>query len=1044
MSGWALAAFDDMDVATSNKLKEHIETGRRERLRSDRAAALAAFQAAAAIDPLNAAVKIELAKELRALDRLDEAKVLLDGVLDAEPGQVSALIERGHLLRRQGDRQGAATAFEAAAKVEPKNRNIQVELTRDLRALGRLDEAGAVVDAILELEPGHVGALIERGHICRRRGDHAGALAAFKAAAAADPQNRNIQVELARDLRTLGRLDEADKVLDSVLNAEPGKIGALVERGHIRRRKGDYEGAATAFKAAAKADPHNLNIQVELVRDLRALSRFDEADAVLGSVLDAEPRQFGALIERGHIQRGRGDFAAALNSYESAATVDPSSSGLQLEIATALRALGRLSAAEDVLRKVTEADPGHLAAIVRLGHLLMEANRLDDADALLTRATQTTPNDYRIIAALGHLARRRGDGAAALRYFKSATEAEPANLDLKLDLAAELREQGRLDDAFPLLQSVVDIDPNHWAGWMQLGQYYRAKDDPQSAMGAFQTAVMKQPRQTQGLVDLAQENWAAGNAKEAETLLHRALEQEPGHLGALLVSAEKALQTERPGEAYEFARRAIQYHPGQLGGYLIAARAAAYDLNLTRPSIFWIKLVGFSGQCPTSPRRKFTFSDTFEITIRIRSLIDNTSEEANANFSFWVESTSFSITTGDFERADRMLGLAPAKSSRELARVQFLRAHMAEGLRQYANAVAHYQEALSLDPRNGGWHGEMARAYLLLADTKGVRDHLKASFTVDLATKVAAGHSLNISQHHTGQLLDEFLMEPDLIVRLGEASALPITEQLKTLHQLARDNPDHTAPAIMLLSAMRQSGILTIGQQTSAPDETPKIPQTIIQFWNDKNVPRDIGDLIASWRDKNNGYEHLLFNDVSAANYLANNYSNEVNMAFRRAREPAQRADIFRLAYLAQQGGIYIDIDDLCLTKLRDFVPAYAEFVGYQENYATIANNFLGAIPRHPVIVRALRLAVEAVNRGDHDIVWLSTGPGLLTRAFAQTASDATYADWPKKTAILELYEAQRWIGLHCPAAYKQTDKHWSRAAFRRRVNGSAKLGADR
>ena len=509
-----------------------------------------------------------------------------------------------------------------------------------------------------------------------------------------------------------------------------------------------------------------------------------------------------------------------------------------MEIATALRALGRLSAAEEVLRKVTEAAPGHLAAIVRLGHLLMETNRLDEADALLTRATQTTPNDYRIIAALGHLARRRGDGAAALRYFKSATEAEPTNLDLKLDLAAELREQGHLDDALPLLQSVVDIDPSHWAGWMQLGQYYRAKDDPQSAMGAFQTAVMKQPRQTQGLVDLAQENWAAGNAKEAERLLHSALEQEPSHLGALLVSAEKAFQTERPGEAYEFARRAIQYHPGQLGGYLIAARAAAYDLNRTASLNLLDQARGIFGPMPDIAAAQIHILRHFRDHNSIRSLIDNTSEEANANFSFWVESASFSITTGDFERAERMLGLAPAKSSRELARVQFLRAHAAEGRRQYTNAVASYQDALSLDPRNGGWHSEMARAYLLLADIKGVRDHLKASFNVDLATKVAAGQSLNISQHHTGQLLDEFVMDSALIASLTEAFASPAGRKLEALQQLVRDNPDHTAPALMLLLAMRQSGILTIGQRAPASDGARKIPRTIVQFWNDKILPR--------------------------------------------------------------------------------------------------------------------------------------------------------------------------------------------------------------
>jgi hypothetical protein len=104
----------------------------------------------------------------------------------------------------------------------------------------------------------------------------------------------------------------------------------------------------------------------------------------------------------------------------------------------------------------------------------------------------------------------------------------------------------------------------------------------------------------------------------------------------------------------------------------------------------------------------------------------------------------------------------------------------------------------------------------------------------------------------------------------------------------------------------------------------------------------------------------------------------------------------------------------------------------YQENYGTIANNFLGASRGNPVILRALELAVEAVLRGDNDIVWLSTGPGLLTRAFAQIL--ATSDTLLEQTVIRELGETQRFIGLHCPALYKRTDQHWSRAAFSTRI----------
>ena len=184
-----------MDLPVSTKIAEFLASGRRERLRQNHLGALAAFAAAAEIEPSDAIVRVELAVELQALDQLDEAEALLGSVLNAQPSHVGALIERGHVRRRRGDYEGAAAAFRSAAAAEPNNRNIQVELARALRSLDRLEEAEAVIGNLLDAEPRHAGALIERGHLLRARADQEGAAAAFAAAAAADPSNRNIPVD---------------------------------------------------------------------------------------------------------------------------------------------------------------------------------------------------------------------------------------------------------------------------------------------------------------------------------------------------------------------------------------------------------------------------------------------------------------------------------------------------------------------------------------------------------------------------------------------------------------------------------------------------------------------------------------------------------------------------------------------------------------------------------------------------------------------------------------------------------------------------------
>ncbi len=57
----------------------------------------------------------------------------------------------------------------------------------------------------------------------------------------------------------------------------------------------------------------------------------------------------------------------------------------------------------------------------------------------------------------------------------------------------------------------------------------------------------------------------------------------------------------------------------------------------------------------------------------------------------------------------------------------------------------------------------------------------------------------------------------------------------------------------------------------------------------------------------------------------------------------------------------------------------------YQEDLGSLASDFIGAVPGHSLVGAALTQAVEAVNRGDGGVLWLSTGPALMTRLLAAT-----------------------------------------------------------
>jgi hypothetical protein len=101
--------------------------------------------------------------------------------------------------------------------------------------------------------------------------------------------------------------------------------------------------------------------------------------------------------------------------------------------------------------------------------------------------------------------------------------------------------------------------------------------------------------------------------------------------------------------------------------------------------------------------------------------------------------------------------------------------------------------------------------------------------------------------------------------------------------------------------------------------------------------------------------------------------------------------------------------------------------------FGSVGNNFLGAAPGHPVIARALQQAVESINRGDRDVIWLSTGPGMMTRVLAQCLADPAGAEeLLRSSLLLEPGQLNRAVAVHCRLNYKKTKLHWRHGAFAR------------
>tara|TARA_R100000152_G_C6767605_1_gene192870 strand:- start:858 stop:1715 length:858 start_codon:yes stop_codon:yes gene_type:complete len=98
------------------------------------------------------------------------------------------------------------------------------------------------------------------------------------------------------------------------------------------------------------------------------------------------------------------------------------------------------------------------------------------------------------------------------------------------------------------------------------------------------------------------------------------------------------------------------------------------------------------------------------------------------------------------------------------------------------------------------------------------------------------------------------------------------------------------------------------------------IPKTIIQTGKDNNHNDAVLEAIQSWKDLNPEYEYKYFTDKDCDEFILKNFHKDVRLAFNLLKPGAMKADLFRYCYLFIQGGVYTDLDNICLVPIDEWM----------------------------------------------------------------------------------------------------------------------------
>ena len=168
------------------------------------------------------------------------------------------------------------------------------------------------------------------------------------------------------------------------------------------------------------------------------------------------------------------------------------------------------------------------------------------------------------------------------------------------------------------------------------------------------------------------------------------------------------------------------------------------------------------------------------------------------------------------------------------------------------------------------------------------------------------------------------------------------------------------------------------------------IPRIIHQVWDTDRIPRQVLPWMETWSAMNPKWEHWLWSLNDVRQLLASQFP-ELLVLFDSYPHNVFRADVMRYVVLYVFGGVYADLDSVCLRSFEELATGedcmvseetYEHvFVVHDQLKSTLVNGILICRPRHPFYKQLIDALPTYAGYYFGDVMY-ATGPIFLDKEF--------------------------------------------------------------
>ena len=433
----------------------------------------------------------QLAKVYSAQGDDEAALAELNKILEQQPDNYQALVNRGRLNFKKGDYDTAVNDFNAALKKRPDTILLYRYLARSYSAKGDLKAAITSMEKAIELSGNDLQIREEYTQLLAANQDTDAVISELQATLKLDERNLNALQSLFRIYSAQKNWALAEKVAMDIQRTHPEDAIGYHYLGQVRQVQGKVEQSIPEFEKALELSPGAIQPLTDLVKTHLALKQNNEARQRLQDTLELKPEHYVAWNLLGEIFLLDKQLDQALGAFKKAKDIKPNWVLPYRNMANVYYLNKDAEGAIKTLQEGIASAQQHGELVVALGQIYTGENRVDEAIALYQKALSENPENLLLMNNLSML-------------LVDYPEASQAALDIQ-PMIQKLQQSSN-----PMFYDTV--------GW-----YYYHQADYQLAVGFLEQAASANPDSLEVQYHLGMAYMKNGNDKDAETALKNAL-----------------------------------------------------------------------------------------------------------------------------------------------------------------------------------------------------------------------------------------------------------------------------------------------------------------------------------------------------------------------------------------------------------------------------------------------------------------------------------------------------------------------------------------